>query len=184
MQKEDFIAVGIVLKPHGLRGHVVFKFYDEKMKIGDIEHLFIKSHETYLPYFIEEIKDLPKGYRIKLEEINDLESAQNLVNSEFFLKQSEIDKLKNEEENSSVRLKGFKVFRDSNDNYLGIISDVLENRYQDVLEIAHSSERKILIPYVDVFIKKINLKEKYIILNVPDGLIELYIEDKNTFDQP
>ncbi len=179
MQEQDFIAIGVILKPHGLKGHVVFKFYDENLKIDAVEHLFIKFQGMYLPYFVEEIKQLPKGFKIKLEEINDLESAQNLVNSELFLKPTEIEKLKKEESTSTIGIDGFDVFIDTKEKYLGVVSAIMENKYQDIIQVNHSSGKDILIPYVDVFVREINQKEKYIILYVPEGLIELYIGEKN-----
>lgn len=179
MQEQDFIAIGVILKPHGLRGHVVFKFYEENLKLDAIEHFFIKFQGMYIPYFIEEIKQLPKGFKLKLEEINDLESAQNLVNSELFLKPAEIEKLKLEESTPTLGIEGFDVYVEKKGKYLGVVSAIIENKYQDVIQVNHASEKKILIPYVDIFVKEINQKEKYIILNVPDGLIELYIGDKN-----
>jgi 16S rRNA processing protein RimM len=36
-------------------------------------------------------------------------------------------------------------------------------------------DKEILIPVVDEFIYEVNRKEKYIVLNCPEGLIDLYL---------
>lgn len=175
MPKSEFIPIAIALKPHGLRGHVVFKFYDETLKIEEAQHFFIELNGTYVPYFPEEIKKLPKGYRIKFEEINDVKEAEEFVQNELYLRPDELEKLKGDPENSISVVVGFRVYKEDTSIFLGTVSAVLENKYQDVIEIEHISGNKILVPYVEEFIKKVSIDEKYMVLSIPEGLIEIYV---------
>ncbi|GCD78685.1 ribosome maturation factor RimM [Thermaurantimonas aggregans] len=175
MAKSEFVPVGIVLKPHGLKGHVVFKFYSASINYEDAEHFFIEFKGAELPYFVEEIKKLPKGYKIKFEEINSLEDAEEILQKELLLRPEEIRKLSTKEPTLSEILIGYTAFNSSKEQLLGEVSNVLENKYQNVLEIKHTTGKNILVPLVDVFIKEIDKESKSIILNIPDGLLEVYL---------
>lgn len=174
MTREDLVPVGVILKPHGLRGHVVFKFYEDTLDIERIDHFFVGCNGTFLPYFVEEVKSLPRGYKIKFEEINKPEEAETLINLEVFLKKDDFQKLQSSEINTANNVRNYQVYLDTKTQFLGVVSSVIENKYQDVLSIEHRSGKNILIPFVDVFIKEINRQEEFLILDLPEGLVELY----------
>lgn len=175
MAKSDFEPVGIILKPHGLKGHVVFKFYNKSINYEEAEHFFIEFNGAELPFFVEEIKKLPKGYKIKFEEINTLKEAEEIVQKELLLRQEEIKKLSLKQQVLSEVLIGFTAYDSTKDEVIGIVSTILENKYQDVLEIKHASGKNILVPFVEVFIKEIDKENRKIILNIPEGLLEVYL---------
>ena len=52
-----------------------------------------------------------------------------------------------------------------------ILEKIIKNNTQEIIVIKND-DKKHLIPYVDEFIKKIDLKNKKIELNLIDGLID------------
>lgn len=175
MAKSEFVPVGIILKPHGLKGHVVFKFYNSSINYEEAEYFFIEFKGSELPYFVEDIKKLPKGYKIKFEEINSSEEAEEIIQKELLLRPEEIERLSTKEPTLSEVLIGYSAYNLTKEHLLGVVSTVLKNKYQDVLEIKHTSGKNILVPLVDVFIKEIDKESKSIVLNIPDGLLEVYL---------
>jgi 16S rRNA processing protein RimM len=63
---------------------------------------------------------------------------------------------------------GLKVF-DIDENYLGVIENVLQMGANDVYQIIQE-DNEILIPAVSEFVKDISLKEKKMIVKLIEGM--------------
>ena len=74
---------------------------------------------------------------------------------------------------SSPQLIGFKVI-DKKKGDIGIVAEIIEKQMQDLLEI-HYNDKQILIPVDKSIIKKIDIENKTIHINAPEGLIDLYL---------
>jgi len=70
---------------------------------------------------------------------------------------------------------GFQVF-DVNYGAIGTITHINDNSSQPLFEIMHEG-KEILIPLHDNFLKEVNRKEKKIIVETPEGLIDLYMQE-------
>ena len=57
------------------------------------------------------------------------------------------------------------------DKYIGKVEKIIKNNTQDILVIKND-DKKNLIPYVDEFIKNIDLKTQRIEINLIEGLID------------
>jgi 16S rRNA processing protein RimM len=60
-----------------------------------------------------------------------------------------------------------------NDNFLGTITGIIKNTGQWLLSIASPSKKEILIPLHNDFIVSIDDPKKTIIMEIPDGLIDI-----------
>jgi 16S rRNA processing protein RimM len=68
---------------------------------------------------------------------------------------------------------GYTVM-DENDQALGVINDILESPEQDLVQIFRD-EKEILIPLVEDFIMGLDADKKILFMELPDGLVELYL---------
>ena len=68
---------------------------------------------------------------------------------------------------------GFSV-KDVSFGDVGVVSGVNDSNVQPLFEIDRNGT-EILIPLIDRFIKKVDKENKVILLEVPNGLIELYL---------
>ena len=69
---------------------------------------------------------------------------------------------------------GFRVL----DEKLGHIGKVIQTNHQtsQPILILNNNGREIMVPLVDEFLIELKRKEKIITFNLPDGLIDLYLE--------
>ena len=65
----------------------------------------------------------------------------------------------------------FKVTNPNHEN-IGFINDIYNNKLQNLIEIKNK-EKKILIPFVKNYIVKIDKKNKILILDLPEGMLDL-----------
>jgi 16S rRNA processing protein RimM len=71
----------------------------------------------------------------------------------------------------TFQLKGCEVF-DTGGEYLGIVTEILDLGGSEVLKVDRE-QTEILIPFAHVFLKKIDLEQKKIEVDLPEGLREL-----------
>ncbi len=170
---EDGILLGKVLKPYGYRGFVRVAFFISGLEkvLSEGSFIFIEWTEKPVPYAIQEILwDDDKTVRLKLENIENIDDASKLTGRNVILSGATIPKklLKNLEPDELV---GFKVI-DKQNRFLGFVTGLDESGRQSILEV-NLDEKEFLIPYHEDLIKKIDAKKKEIIVDLPQGLLDL-----------
>ncbi|MDO5491298.1 MAG: ribosome maturation factor RimM, partial [Bacillota bacterium] len=56
---------------------------------------------------------------------------------------------------------------------VGRVADVMQNTAQDLLEVKTPDGRKVLIPWVDAFVREIDIEDRRITVRLPKGLMDL-----------
>lgn len=158
--------IGYFSKPHGLKGHLIlFTHLDFKNKLNVI---FIEQAGSQAPYFIEEMKPFSNGFLVKLENINDINSANALKNKEILAESKHIVKEKEFE---------FYLFTliDELKGEVGVIQSLDGNATNPILKVL-AGEKEILLPYREEFVLKVVKAKKQLFYKAPEGLIDMYLE--------
>ena len=165
---QDLIKIGRIIKSHGIVGELKIKLLHHQ--IGIPEHIFFAERSTYLPYFVENLKELKHPvYLLKLEGTDNKSDADKLAKQEAFIEENEFSKFF--KENLEDDLSGYRVF-DESDTLIGQIEEVIEMPAHPVFSIQYAG-REVLLPYVDTFVKSIDHKKKIIIYILQEGLLDL-----------
>ncbi len=172
---ELYTIVGQAIKPHGLKGEL--KIITESIHdsaIAQADALFFEIDGKFLPYFIESLRQ-GNATILKLEGIDTKEAALQLSRSPFALP------------TEAVKLEGNVVLENPHDffktleNYtlidqekgtIGTIDNVIEMPQQS-LAVVQYAEKEVLIPLNDQLIVQIDPKAKSLIMDLPEGLLEL-----------
>jgi 16S rRNA processing protein RimM len=176
INKEDFTLVGQVLKPHGLKGELTISFvpqYDEWLEEADI--LFVEIDGGLVPFFISD-----EGLRFKtaesaivqFDELDSQERARELNGCPIFLPANSIDLADSDLPLSY--LNDFTVI-DRTKGEIGKISQIDDYAGNIVITVLYQS-KEVLIPLSDSIIDEIDEPQKILRLDVPEGLIDLYLE--------
>ena len=170
--ENNFISVGKISKPHGISGALVFLL---DFELQDEEqfptHFYLEKNGIKSPFFVHSysVNNDMSGY-IQFEEINSRTDATPLTGKEIFLKEDELEKYFADEEEGYEALIGFTLY--DNDIKLGEIIDVEEMPMQ-IMAVVKIGEDEHLIPLADDWVININEEEKIIVLNLPEGLLDL-----------
>ena len=65
----------------------------------------------------------------------------------------------------------------SDGNVIGSCKSIIDNSAQALFQI-EANEKEMLVPAIDEFIEAIDRDKKEIHLNLPEGLLELYLGDE------
>jgi 16S rRNA processing protein RimM len=72
---------------------------------------------------------------------------------------------------------GFDLIDVNSNELVGKIENVFEAGSQTLLSIRHESEKEILIPLTDELIKGFDRENGKLLMFIPDGLVNVFLED-------
>ncbi len=173
MRIDDCFQLGHISRLHSFKGEVVAVFDTDRPEAYEtLESVFLEDRGELIPFFIDGLARNSKGHFIlKLEEVDDEATAQKLVGRDLYLP---LDILPPLEGKSFYfhEVIGFRLMQGNQE--IGRIREVLDNSAQPIFKAFDDQEQELLIPAVDEFILSINREEESILLQLPEGLLELY----------
>lgn len=154
MRKEDCFYLGKIVSKFSFKGELLIKLdTDEPELYENMESVFVELNKNLVPYFILQSK-LHKSdlLRVRFEDVNIEEEADELIGKHLFLPLSLLPKL---EGNKFYyhEIIGFKAI-DVRKGNIGNITAVKENAAQPLIQIDNQG-KEILIPLIDDFIVKV-----------------------------
>ena len=178
IDKKEWLVVGLITSCHGIKGQLKVK------SLTDFEERFLKPGMRWLQKENEpplEIK-LTSGFRqpgratfiISIEGINSRNDAEQLKNFKILVKTDNLPRLQKEEFHL-LELINLQVKTLENDK-LKIIGKVLdlENEKNNLLVIQlFKNQKVVLIPFVEEIVPLVDIKNNFLIINPPKGLLEL-----------
>ncbi len=174
MQKENCFYLGKIVKKYSFKGELLIKLDTDDPEIyTEMESVFVEQHKNLIPFFIKE-SSLHKSelLRVKFEDVTNEAEADLLLGSAVYLPLDQLPKLSGDQFYYH-EITGFSI-EDLSFGHVGIVTGVNETTAQALFEIDRDG-KQILIPINDAIIKKFDREKKTILLDVPQGLIEIYL---------
>ncbi len=179
INKNEWLTVGLITSCHGINGQVKVK------SLSDFEERFLKPGMRWLqkenepPSKIELISGFKQPgketFIVKFDGINTRNHAEQLKKFKILVKANNLPKLTKEEfhllELISLEVKTFL----ENDELKTIGKVInLENEKNNLLVIElFQNQKKVLIPFVKEIVPLVDIKNNFLIINPPKGLLEL-----------
>ncbi len=175
MRVEDCFQLGYVTKPHGLKGEVsIFLDTDVPEYYQEMESVFVQIENRLIPFFIDAIDIRKDKAIVKFEGVDTFESAESMRGNGLYLPVDQLPPM----DNKSFyyhEIVGYSA-EDIQHGGIGVIGAVYTSGPQDLFSILFK-EKEVLVPVHDDIIVSINRDEKKILLNLPEGLLDLYLSE-------
>jgi 16S rRNA processing protein RimM len=173
-EEPGFIPVGGVVKAHGIRGEFGIRCYADSPTLFDGTPLFL-SNGKGRPRPIEvsawrEHKDL---VLITSPQVPDRDRAEALRGSELLVRAEDLPDL-DEGEHYLYQLVGCRVVLEDGSE-VGELKGYYETGEQDTWVIVDKAGTEILLPAVPEFVLDIDLDAEVIVIEPPEGLLDLYL---------
>ncbi len=178
INKNEWLTVGLITSCHGINGQVKVK------SLSDFEERFLKPGTRWLqkenepPLTIKLISGFKQPgketFIVKFQGINTRNDAEQLKKFKIIVKANNLPELKKEEFHF-LELVNLEVKALEN-NELKTIGKVinLENEKNNLLVIELcKNQKRVLIPFVEEIVPLIDIKSNFLIINPPNGLLEL-----------
>ena len=174
MKIEDCFYLGKIVRKYSFHGELLIKLDTDQPELYEnLEAVFIDYRNTFIPFFIES-SQLHKSdlLRVQFEDVHTEAEADSLLKSDVYLPLEFLPKLEGNKFYFHEVI-GFSI-EDVKFGKVGIIKGVNDSTAQALFEIKKDG-KEILIPVNDQFIVKVDRTKKMIIVNTPEGLIDLYL---------
>ena len=175
IEEDKWMTIGEIVAPQGLKGDIRIKPF------SDFPERFTEPGKRWIQKtneFPTEI-NLTKGtlipgktiYVLSFEGISNRSSAEEIIGFKLVIPIDSRPKL-SEEEYHYYDLIGLEVREGPNKTLIGHVTDLIKGG-NDLLEIELIEGKKYLVPFVKEIVPGIEIKEKWLLINPPPGLLEL-----------
>ena len=138
-----------------------------------MESVFVEFNKNLVPFFIEN-SSLHKNdfLRVQFEDVDSEEEADSIVNCDVYLPLNMLPKLSGNKFYFHEVI-GYEI----EDKRLGVFGKVVsinDSSAQPLFEVINGNV-EILVPMIDQFLVKIDRENKKVIMDLPEGLVEMYL---------
>ena len=175
IEKDKWMSIGEIVAPQGLKGDIRIK------PSSDFPERFTKPGKRWIQKANElprEIK-LKKGtlipgksiYVVSIEGLSNRTSAEEIIGWKLVIPIDSRPTL-SKDEYHYFDLVGLEARIGPTQTLIGYVTDLIKGG-NDLLEIELVEGKKVLVPFVKEIVPEINIKEQWLLINPPPGLLEL-----------
>lgn len=168
VKMKDYIKVGKIVNTHGVKGYVkCVPLTDDLERFYELDYIY--TEKDNIKRRIKDVWSRKGTVCLSLEGIEDMNTAEAFRDTYISILEDQLRVLP-EDTYYIFELEGMEVYS-AEDVYLGKVTSIYQTGANDVYEIKNNN-KTYLIPAVKDVVKDVNIKNKKIIINVIEGLLE------------
>ena len=173
--RDELILIGHYNKPHGVAGEISATVDVDARVLQALSCLVSDVDGIYVPFFVNACR--PKSSEtvlLTIDGINNEREAARLVNHDIYALKREFRRESEDADADGYPLDFFIGYelRDVDGTSLGQIIDVDEQTENAIFIIDHNGA-ELMVPATDDLIVEFDLDKKLMVMDVPDGLLDL-----------
>ncbi len=169
---EEFLVVGRIVRPHGVRGAVIVAvesdWPDERFREG-AELLLQTGRASADAVRVESAAPHKGAMLVCLAGVTDRNGAEALKGRFLLVRAQEAFTL-GEGEYWAHELVDARVFGEDG-GLLGSVRDVVCREAQDLLVVVDAEGREFGVPFVEEFVKRVDVRERTVVIKVIEGMV-------------
>lgn len=163
----EYIQVGKISSIHGVKGELkAIPLTDDIRRFDDLDEVFVGMDKELME--IEKVSYIKNQVIIKFKDIDSVRDAEKLIGRFLWIDRE--DAIIDDDAYFLFEIIGLDVF-DTEGNEIGRVKDVIQSGRNDLYLIRHGDSES-LVPAVTEFVKEINIKEKRMVIDPIEGLLE------------
>jgi 16S rRNA processing protein RimM len=167
----DFVVIGDVQKPHGIRGELrVRPLTEEVERFKSLTSVYLNRNGERQLCTVLNVKIVPDGVLMRLEEIPTRNEAELWRQATVEIAGDQVLPLP-EGQHYYFEMDGLTVVTESGQT-IGQIVDIHSYPAHDVY-VVRSESRDIMIPAIAEFVVRVDLEQKLMVVRIIDGLLDL-----------
>ncbi len=168
---EDFFRIGVITKPHGLKGEVkVFPTTDDAKRFKKLKKCIIRTKKGDIEVEKKSCKFFKNLVILSFVGYDDINEVEAFRNCDIYVSREDAVPLEEGEYYISDVI-GSDVYED-NDNHLGTITDVLQTGANDVFIVAMENGKELLVPVINDCVIEIDTENKKVIVKLMKGMLD------------
>lgn len=165
------IRIGKIVATHGLQGTLILTHIAGKKDwLKKDEAIFVAvQKDSRIPYYITMVRRVnDEEYHVQVEDVLTVDAAKKLVGKQVYIAPEVLGEATLD---NPLLWIGFNV-TDATLGSLGPLADVAQTGHQWVGTIHHNG-KEVLLPMVKPLLVEVNLRNRYIRMDLPEGLLDL-----------
>ena len=169
---EQFLRVGVITSPHGIRGEVkVFPTTDDINRFKKLKEVYLDTGKERLSLHVEQAKFFKGMAILKFREFNSINEVEPFRKKDLLVYREHAVQLA-PNENFIVDLIGLAVVTDEGEEF-GTVKDILQTGANDVYVITGKDGKEYLFPSIKECILDVDLDKGQVLVHILDGLLDL-----------
>ena len=169
MARTEFLRIGVVTSPHGVRGEVrVYPTTDEISRFSEVGTLLLEKEGVRSLRTVDSVKRLKGMVALKLSGIDSVEEAEKVRNADLLIRRDQSSPLK-EGQYFIGDLLDLRAVREDGTE-AGKVEDVLLTGANSVLLIRKPDGKELLIPVIPDCVLSVDYDEETVKIRVLPGL--------------
>ena len=166
-QPPEFLAVGRVVRPHGVRGQLLVEGFSEQISLI-IPSATIFLGSDYKPAVVGAFRPHKSRFLLLIEGCEDRETAEQWRGEVVQIRYEDVEPLP-EHVYYHWQILGLQVFT-SEGEYLGTVNQILETGANDVYLIQDEQGAELLLPAIESVIINVDPEYCRMVVNLLPGL--------------
>ena len=174
--REELIGIGHYNKSHGINGEISATIDVEPDLLLDLSCLVSEIDGIFVPFFVDALRSKTSDtVLLTIDGINNEHDAMHLVNHDIYALKREYRQESEDADADGYPLDYFIGFDliDEKGNRVGRIIDVNEQTENAIFVIECDDKNELLVPASDDLIVEFDLDKKMMVMDLPEGLLEL-----------
>lgn len=169
MTRDDFIPMAAIVGLHGIKGELKVRSYaDDSSIFQPGENVLIKrARKADETRTIKWVRPHQRALLFSFEDLDDRDQAEELVGSEIWIAKARMPEL-TDGTYYWFDIIGLDVYQ-ADHAYLGRIQEIVPTGSNDVY-VVRDGDRETLVPALKSVILSVDLQEKCMRVNLPEGL--------------
>ena len=168
----ELISIGKVLNFHGIKGEVKVGYTrGNEERIEYLDAVYISIDGVDEKFTVESVRFHKQHALMKFKEINSINEVEKIKGLDIKIPKEIATSTLKEDEFLISDLIGMRVLN-SDEEQIGEVVNVGSNGVAELLEIKDGNEKLHLVPFVKALVPYVSLKDKIVVINNIEGLIE------------
>ena len=168
IKQEDVYKIGRIGKSHGVHGEVTLRVDDDVFDRTDASYLILEVDGILVPFFMEEYRFRSDSVcLVKFHDVETQQRAAELTGCDVYFPRALADD--DDEAVSLSFLVGFSIIDAGSGKDVGTICAIDDSTANILFELTDGR----LIPASDELMEQIDTQQQKIIMNIPEGLLEI-----------
>ena len=173
MEMKDYISIGKITNFFGIKGEAKIGYSNES-QIKNAKKVVMLDDVSKRELEITSIRFHKNFAIVKFKDIDNINDLILFKGQRIFVKKQEAMQKLEENEYLIQDLIGCEVFNEENEK-IGIVSNISTNSSQDLLNIKNALGQVNLVPFVNEFFPKVDIKNKKITIKPIEWLLSWFM---------
>lgn len=168
---EDLLQVGAITQPHGIHGEVkVFPTTNDVKRFKKLKEVLLDTRKEKITLEIESVKFFKQYAILKFRGFDSINDIEKYKGTPLLVTRENAVKL-GQDEYFIADLIDMAVY-DEQEQYLGVLTNVIETGANDVYEVKFEDGRQILFPAIKQCILNVDMEGRKMKVHIMDGLLD------------